>query len=256
MDLVVARQSACGCVDHRDCDRVVVPVDVGWLSFYELALVVWCCCLFELVADLLCLELRWSSFVVAWMSCVQFVCCMFITELIGTSPCADLYFPILFSLCLDDTEPSSSWCVWFGVGMIFVAICCCVSWLVVAAFLQVISRQNGFLPFVLLMLQRRRGSYCFRRASCSWFLLRGLWMLLVVVLGCRRCVARTGHSVLLGSRLARLCGPSWMFLSFLLHIVPDCSQSITFWCVSLLVCHVDCAQSFFLSVLDRGTDFF
>ena len=161
MDLVVARQSACGCVDHRDCDRVVVPVDVGWLSFYELALVVWCCCLFELVADLLCLELRWSSFVVAWMSCVQFVCCMFITELIETSPCADLYLPILFSLCLDDPELSLSWCVWFGVGMIFVAVCCCVSWLVVAAFLQVISRQNGFLPFVLLMLQRRRGSYCF-----------------------------------------------------------------------------------------------
>ena len=121
-------------------------------------------------------------------------------------------------------------------------------------FPAVISKQNGFLPFVLLMPQRRCGSYCFRRASCAWFLLRWLWMLLVVVLGRRRCVARTGQSVLLGCRLARLCGPSWMFFSFLLHNVPGCSQSVTFWCVALLVCHVDCAQSFSLSVLDHGAD--
>ena len=63
------------------------------------------------------------------------------------------------------------------------------------------------------------GRIVFDVVSCSWFPLCGLSMLLVVVLGRRRCVARTGQSVLLGCRLARLCGPSWMFFSLLLHIV-------------------------------------
>ena len=70
VDLVVARQRACGCMDHLDCDRVVVPLDVGWLWFYELALVVWRCCgVFEFAAELLCFGL-----VVVFRGGVDVVC--------------------------------------------------------------------------------------------------------------------------------------------------------------------------------------
>ena len=70
VDLVVARQPTCGCVDHRDCDLVVVPVDVGWLWFFELALVVWRrCCVFEFAAERLCFEL-----VVVFRGGVDVVC--------------------------------------------------------------------------------------------------------------------------------------------------------------------------------------
>ena len=41
---VVARQRACVVLDHRDCDCVVIPVCVGWLWFYDFALLVWSYC--------------------------------------------------------------------------------------------------------------------------------------------------------------------------------------------------------------------
>ena len=43
VDLVVARQRAC-IFEPSCCDRALVPVDLGRLLFYDLALVVWLCC--------------------------------------------------------------------------------------------------------------------------------------------------------------------------------------------------------------------
>ena len=115
--------------------------------------------------------------------------------------------------------------------------------------LAVISRQNGFLPLVLLMLQRRRGSYCFRRVSCSWFLLRGLWMLFVVVLGRRGCSFPSSCTLYQTAHILLRFGV-WLFL-FAMLIAH--SRSFCLCWTAVLICgysfwHIKMSSSVFASI--------
>ena len=53
VDLVVSRQPGCVCLDHRDCDRVLL----GYLWFCDFVMVSWLC---SLLLSVFCV-LGWSS---------------------------------------------------------------------------------------------------------------------------------------------------------------------------------------------------